>query len=98
VQLAPARGSEIQKTRPCVVLTSDIVNAHRRTVVIVPLSTLPNSSPPLLVEVSSSGRRAVAVLDQIRAVSKERLLEKIGTVAGAEIAALEEGLREILEL
>ncbi len=98
VALDPAQGSEIQKTRPCIVLTSDIVNARRRTVVVVPLSSAPRESPPLLIGLSSIGRPAVAVLDQLRVVAKERLREKLGDVAPAELGAIEDGLREILEL
>lgn len=94
----PTQDSEIQKTRPCIVLTSDIVNERRRTVVVVPLSTAPRESPPLLIALHSIGRPAVAVLDQLRAVTKERLQEKLGTVAPAELTAIEDGLREILEL
>jgi len=98
VALDPAQGSEIQKTRPCIVLTSDIVNARRRTVVVVPLSSAPRESPPLLIALNSIGRPAVAVLDQLRAVTKERLREKLGDVAPTELSAIEDGLREILEL
>ena len=98
VQLDPTRGSEIQKTRPCIVITSDIVNARRRTVVIVPLSTAPRESPPLLIALHTLGKPAVAVLDQLRAVAKERLGGKLGVLAPAELSAIEDGLREILEL
>jgi mRNA interferase MazF len=42
-ELDPTRGSEIQKTRPCVIVTSDVLNARRRTVVVVPLATSPTS-------------------------------------------------------
>ena len=98
MQLDPTRVAEIQKTRPCLVVTSDIVNARRRTVVVVPLFTGPRVSPPLLIGVPSAGAAAVAVLDQLRAVAKERLLERLGTVTPHELTAVEEGLRDILEL
>jgi mRNA-degrading endonuclease toxin of MazEF toxin-antitoxin module len=80
------------------VLSSDILNERRRTVVVVPLSTAPQPSPPILVPVECAGRAAVAVTDQIRAVSKERLQSLIGRLAPADLDALEEGVREILEL
>jgi len=102
VQLDPSlgsqTGSEIGKTRPCVVITSNIANTHRRTVVVIPLSSSPRASPPLLVPVSCAGRRAVAVVDQIRAVAKERLRERLGTLSLRDLAAVEGGLREVLEL
>jgi mRNA interferase MazF len=98
VQLDPTLGSELQKTRPCMVVTSDVVNARRRTVVVAPLSTGPRVSPPLLIALSSVGEPTVAVLDQLRAVTKERFRERLGTVSPAELDAVESGLREILEL
>jgi mRNA interferase MazF len=81
-----------------VVITSNIANTHRRTVVVIPLSSSPRASPPLLVPVSCAGRRAVAVVDQIRAVAKERLRERLGTLSLRDLAAVEGGLREVLEL
>lgn len=98
VRLDPILGSEIGKTRPCLVLTSNILNERRRTVVVVPLSTSPSASPPLLVPVVCGGRTVVAVVDQIRAVAKERLDEKMDTLAPADLAAVEDGLRQVLEL
>jgi mRNA interferase MazF len=80
------------------VVTSDVVNARRRTVVVVPLSTGPRVSPPLLIALSSVGKPAVAVLDRLRAVTKERFQERLGTVSAAELEAVEDGLREILDL
>lgn len=98
MRLDPTLGSEIKKTRPCVVMTTDILNRHRRTVVVIPLSSSPEASPPLLIPVICAGQRAVAVLDQIRAVSKERLYERMGALPQVNMQALEAGLREILEL
>ena len=96
--LDPVRGSEIKKTRPCLVLTTDVLNQHRRTVVIVPLSTSPQASPPILVPLVCAGKPAVAVTDQIRAVAKERLQQRMGFVSSAHLNAVEEALRRILEL
>jgi len=98
VEVDPTRGSEIQKTRPCIVVTTDVVNVRRRTVVIVPLSSSTRASPPLLIAVQSVGRPAVAVLDQIRAVAKERLQGRLGAIPKDEFEAIEDGLREALEL
>ena len=98
VRLDPTLGSEIAKTRPCVVLSTDIVNQRRRTVVVIPLSSSPQASPPLLVRVSCAGRDAVAVVDQIRAVAKERLVERMCLLSPEHLDAVEQGLREVLEL
>ncbi|MCC6861491.1 MAG: type II toxin-antitoxin system PemK/MazF family toxin [Bryobacterales bacterium] len=98
VQLDPAVGSEIRKTRPCLVVSNDIVNERRRTVVVVPLSTSPRSSPPLLIPVVCGGQAGVAVIDQIRAVAKERLLRPMGSLSTQHMEAVEHGLRQILEI
>ena len=98
VALDPTFGSEIAKTRPCVVMTRDLINQHRRTVVVVPLSISPSAHPPIRVAVNCGGKPAVAVVDQIRAIAKERLQSHIGVLAEREIEAIEDALRQILDL
>ena len=98
VALDPTLGSEIRRTRPCIVMSVKVLNERRRTVIVVPLSSSPNSSPPILIPISCDGQPAVAVSDQIRAVAKERLRSRLGTVTVEEMAALEDGLRQILQL
>ena len=98
VALDPTLGSEIRKTRPCVVISVNVLNERRRTVIVVPLSSSPKASPPILIPVSCEGYSAVAVTDQIRAVAKERLRSRLGVVTAEEMAILEEGLRQILQL
>lgn len=98
VQLDPTVGSEIQKTRPCLVVSTNIINERRRTVIVVPLSSSPQSSPPLLIPVICVGQAAVAVIDQVRAVAKERLLRPMGSLSAQHMEAVEHGLRQILEL
>ena len=98
VRLDPALGSEIRKTRPCLVLTTNIVNQYRRTAVVVPLSSSPASSPPLLVPLTCQGRPAVAVIDQIRAVTKERFLARIESISAQHLRSVEDALRSVLEL
>lgn len=73
VSLDPTQGSEIKKTRPCIVLSHSTLNRLRRTVVVVPLSSAAKPHPPITVPVSCQGDAVVAVVDQIRAVSKQRL-------------------------
>jgi mRNA interferase MazF len=98
VRLEPTLGSEIGKTRPCLVLSANILNERRRTVVVVPLLSSPQPSPPILMPLECGGRRVVAVTDQIRAVAKERLHERLGEVSAADMLAVETGMRRILEL
>lgn len=97
-RLDPTVGSEIKKTRPCVVISSSVVNQHRRTVVIIPLTSSPRAAPPLIVSVKCSGRPAVAMIDQVRAVAKERLVRHIEDLSAEHLRAVEDALREILEL
>jgi mRNA interferase MazF len=98
VALDPTLGSEISKTRPCVVLTRDVVNEHRRTVVIVPLSSSPIAHPPISVTVKCGGKRVVAVVDQIRAISKDRLRNRMGVLSDKELDSIGDALRQILDL
>jgi mRNA interferase MazF len=96
--LDPTVGSEINKTRPCVVISNSVLNEHRRTVVIVPLTSSPRVAPPVMVSVTCSGRPAVAVIDQVRAVAKERLTRLIERLSAQQLQSVQDALREILEL
>lgn len=98
VALDPTLGSEIRKTRPCIVVSVRVLNERRRTVIVVPLSSSPKASPPILIPITCDGRPAVAVSDQIRAVAKERLRSRLGVVAEEELAVLTDGLRQIMQL
>jgi mRNA interferase MazF len=98
VRLDPAIGSEIAKTRPCVIISGDPINELRRTVVVVPLSSSPQANPPVLVPVRCGGRNVVAVTDQVRAVSKQRLTSCFDTLSSDDLLAVEDGLRGALEL
>lgn len=96
--LDPTAGSEISKTRPCVIISNSAVNEHRRTVVIVPLSSASHADPPVMVSVTCSGRPAIAVIDQVRAVAKERLVCRIEQLSFQELESVEDALREVVEL
>jgi len=98
VRLDPTLGSEIKKTRPCLVMGTNVLNERRRTVVIVPLSSAPKAAPPLLVPVMCAGRKAMAVIDQIRAVTKERFTRRMGELSAQDLSSVEEALRLVLEL
>ncbi|KAA0253977.1 MAG: type II toxin-antitoxin system PemK/MazF family toxin [Acidobacteria bacterium] len=98
VRIDPTLGSEIRKTRPALVLTADVLNRMRQTVVVVPLSTAARAHPPVTVPVRCRGEQAVAVVDQVRAVSRERLVSKIETASEDDVLAVGEALAQILEL
>jgi mRNA interferase MazF len=88
----------MQKTRPCLVVTKDVINQHRRTIVMVPLSNTSPRNFPLHVPLPSIGATSQAVIDQIRAVDKGSLGKRIGTVTAAEMARIEEAIRTVLDL
>lgn len=96
VQLDPTIGSEINKTRPCVVLTVNPINAGRRSVVVVPLTSKGPERLPLVVELESA--ESFAVCDQVRAVSKQRLGRAHSVLSNEDMAKLETNLRTVLGL
>ena len=98
VRLDPAQGSEIRKTRPCVVLTHDTINRLRETVVVVPLSAAAGPHPPITVPVTCGREASVAVIDQVRAVAKHRLESQLGSMSDADLDAVCAALRTILRM
>jgi mRNA interferase MazF len=98
VRLDPTEGSEIRKTRPCLVLTADTLNRLRRTVVVIPYSTVAAAHPPITIRVTCQGKPAVAVIDQVRAIAKERLVERIEVAPEEQLAAVTEALAVVLEM
>jgi mRNA interferase MazF len=96
--LDPGQGSEIKKTRPCVVLTNDTLNRLRKTVVVVPLSTAAKAHTPITVPVTCQGRAAVAVIDQVRAVAKHRLQSKVESLSSKDLETITMALSTILEI
>ena len=80
VNLDPARGSEIRKVRPCVIISPDEMNAHIKTVVVAPLTTV-SRNYPTRIPLTIGGRKGWIVIDQVRTIDKIRLQSKIGSVA-----------------
>jgi len=98
VSLDPTVGSEIRKTRPCLVVTSDVLNRLRATVVVVPYSTAAAAHPPITVAVTCQAKPAVAVIDQVRAIAKHRLKERIEMAGPADVSSVVAGLAKVLEI
>lgn len=82
VNLDPTIGREIKKTRPCLVISPDEMNAHIATVIVAPM-TSQGRGYPTRVSCKFQGRDGQVVLDQIRTVDKVRLVKKLGTVSAA---------------
>ena len=98
ISLDPTQGSEIRKTRPCVVLSHDTLNRLRRTVVVVPLSSTAKPHPPITIPVTCQGGSCVAVIDQIRAVAKHRLKSRIERLVQDELDEVCQAVARILEI
>ncbi|RMF67613.1 MAG: type II toxin-antitoxin system PemK/MazF family toxin [Alphaproteobacteria bacterium] len=79
VSLDPTRGSEIKKTRPCLVISPDEMNRHIRTVIIAPMTTR-GRSYPTRVDCTFQGKTGQVVLDQIRTVDRSRLVKRLGQI------------------
>jgi mRNA interferase MazF len=77
VNLAPTVGSEIRKTRPCLVISPDEMNRWIRTVIVAPMTTK-SRSYPTRVACEFQGKQGQVVLDQVRTVDKRRLVRKLG--------------------
>jgi mRNA interferase MazF len=90
VSLNPTRGSEIQKTRPCVVVSPDELNVHLGTFIVAPMTT-GGRAYPFRAACRFRGRAGHVVLDQIRAVDRERLVRRLGHLSpSTPLVALQE--------
>ena len=78
--LDPTVGSEIQKTRPCLIISPDEMNKHIRTVIIAPMTTA-GKDYPTRVSCTFKKKKGQIVIDQIRTIDKARLIKKLGTIA-----------------
>ena len=79
VNLDPTIGSEIQKTRPCLIISPDEMNRFIKTVIVAPM-TSQGTAYPTRVKCRFQGKQGQIVLDQIRTVDKTRLVRKMGKV------------------
>lgn len=93
VNLEPAVGSEIKKTRPCAVLSPDEMNKHLRTVVIAPMTTS-SKNYPTRVEIKHENKIGWVVLDQIRTIDKNRIIKYLGNLSRPEIKEVKAVLKE----
>jgi len=92
--LDPTQGSEIQKTRPCVVISPPEMHDHLRTAIIAPMTT--GSHPaPFRIAVHHAGKQGLILLDQLRAIDKTRLVKRAGTVAPETLRAVLSALGEV---
>lgn len=92
--LDPAVGSEIRKTRPCVVISPPEMHDYLRTVIVAPMTT--GSRPaPYRIPMTHAGKKGLILLDQIRTLDQARLVRKWGAVSARTLAATLRTLQEI---
>jgi mRNA interferase MazF len=95
VNLEPIIGSEIKKTRPCVIVSPDEMNRHLGTIIIAPMTT--RSSPyPTRVRVKQKNESGWVVIDQLRTIDKQRIIKVLGVLSPAEINKIKRVIREML--
>ncbi|NJO97586.1 MAG: type II toxin-antitoxin system PemK/MazF family toxin [Pleurocapsa sp. CRU_1_2] len=94
VNLDPTLGSEIQKTRPCVVISPDEMNRNIATVIIAPMTTKGKAYPTRVV-CQFQGKDGQIVLDQIRTIDKIRLIKKLGQISQDEQRVVLDTLAEM---
>jgi mRNA interferase MazF len=93
VNLDPTIGSEIKKTRPCVIISPDVMNKYLRTLVIAPMTTS-SKNYPTQVEIKHDNKIGWIVLDQIRTVDKQRVLKGLGKLSKPEIKEVKAVIKE----
>jgi mRNA interferase MazF len=97
VALDPTRGREMKKTRPCLVISPDELNAHLQTVVVAPLTS--SGKPyPFRVACQFDGKAGLVVLDQVRTLDRERLRRRLGVLQRPILERVLQVLREMFEL
>ena len=94
VRLDPTLGSEIQKTRPCVIVSPDELNAHLHTVIVAPMTTA-GRAYPWRVRCRFQKRSGYVVLDQLRTVDRERLVKRLGVLTDATLVEVLSVLQEM---
>jgi mRNA interferase MazF len=93
VNLDPTLGSEIQKTRPCVIVSPNEINDNLRTVVIAPMS-FASRKYPTRVKIKHNNQEGWVVIDQIRTIDKIRVVKKFGSLSEKEIRECKRVIRE----
>ena len=96
VDLNPTRGAEINKTRPCVIISPVEMNTYLRTIIVAPITSKGRAGYPTRVKITLNNVENWIVLDQIRAIDKARLCDRIGKLTSQEILAVKNVIKEML--
>ncbi len=93
INLDPTVGSEIQKTRPCVIVSPNEINHNLQTLVVSPMTTT-SRKYPTRVEVKHNGKTGWIAIDQIRTIDKVRIIRTLGTLKKSEIQEVKSVIKE----
>ncbi|HEV2607823.1 MAG TPA: type II toxin-antitoxin system PemK/MazF family toxin [Xanthomonadaceae bacterium] len=94
VALDPTLGSEIRKTRPCIVVSPPEMHDYLRTVIVAPMTT--GSHPaPFRIPIQFQGKNGLVLLDQIRTLDKTRLVKRLGATRAASLAQILRTLQDV---
>ena len=97
IDLDPTVGSEIRKTRPCVIISPAEMHDHLRTVIVAPMTT--GSKPaPFRVPIGFQDKRGLILLDQVRTVDKARLVKRLGAATGKTLLTTLQTLQEMFSV
>jgi len=98
VDFDPARGGEVRKVRPAVILSNDLANEHLNRLQVVPLTSNTGRVYPSEAVVEVAGQSSKAMADQMTTVAKERLSRRLGALSRSDMAAVERAVRVQLHL
>ena len=93
LNLDPTLGSEMKKTRPCVIISPNEMNNYLQTIVLAPM-TSSSKSYPTRVEINHDKKKGWIVVDQIRTVDRQRIIKVLGNLTEKETAKIKVVLRE----
>jgi mRNA interferase MazF len=93
VNLDPTIGSEIKKTRPCVIISPDEMNKHLRTIIVAPMTTTSRKYPSR-IKVKHDQKIGWIVIDQIRTIDKQRIIKVFGRLSQPEIKEVKSVIKE----
>ena len=93
VNLDPTIGSEIKKTRPCVIISPDEMNKFLRTIIVAPMTTT-SKKYPTRIEIKHDRKIGWIVVDQIRTIDKQRIIRVLGKLSQPEMKELKSVIKE----
>ena len=95
VKFDPAQGSEIGKTRPAVIVSLDVLNLRLETITVCPLTSSIHPQWRSRIQITCAGKPAEIAVDQIRTISKSRLVKRLGALKSGEVTALRRLITEM---